>query len=250
MPGATVPRGIRQELRLPRYRGHPLRLAFVSDLHLGPTTPRELLQRAFDEIRQASPDALLLGGDYVFLDPTPASLADLTRLVESVGARVTLAVMGNHDLWARDGLICEALEAAGATILVNTAVALPAPWGGIAVVGLDDPWTGERGSRLTLPRSEGPRIVLCHSPAGLGTASRFGFDLFLCGHTHGGQLSTPWGPLVVPHGELCRRFLAGFHWLGGGQAFVSRGLGGVEIPVRTWASPDYLIADLLAGSGS
>jgi predicted MPP superfamily phosphohydrolase len=88
----------RHSLTLPAGDGKPCRLAFVSDIHVGPTTPIELLQRVFDLIRAERPDVLLLGGDYVYLEAEPHRMDVLGLLVRSVEAPVTLAVLGNHDL--------------------------------------------------------------------------------------------------------------------------------------------------------
>jgi uncharacterized protein len=103
---------------------------------VGPTTPLALLERVFDRIRGEQPDVLLLGGDYVYLDATPDRLLVLRQLVESVSSAITLAVLGNHDLWTWDGAIADALSSAGASVLVNQAVALPTPWSDVVVIGL------------------------------------------------------------------------------------------------------------------
>jgi uncharacterized protein len=68
--------------------------------------------------------------------------------------------------------------------------------------------------------------------------------VFLAGHTHGGHLATPFGPIVVPHGRLCREVNSGARLMEGSFVYVSRGIGGVEVPVRTFAPPDVLALDL------
>src|SRR5262245_44501847 len=80
--------------------GPPLTIAFASDLHLGPTTPTATLDRAFALLAAAEPDVLALGGDYVFLDATAKKARELARRVAAVPARLKVAVLGNHDLWA------------------------------------------------------------------------------------------------------------------------------------------------------
>jgi uncharacterized protein len=214
---------------------------------VGPTTPLALLERAFDRIRGEQPDVLLLGGDYVFLDATPDRLAILRELVESVPSPTKLAVLGNHDLWTWDGAIAGALSGAGTSVLVNQSVALPSPWSDVVVIGLDDPWTGScDGAAATAALDGQPfRIVLCHSPDGLALLSGLRFDLFLAGHTHGGQIAAPWGPIILPHGRMCREYPSGFGRFGDGLVFVSRGVGTVELPVRTFAEPEVLILDLV-----
>lgn len=233
--------------RLARAHGtRPGRIAFVSDLHIGPTTPVPLLERAFDIIRRAEPDVLLLGGDYIFLEATPARLDQLGWLVSSVSAASKLAVLGNHDLWTDHGAIVRTLEDAGSAVLVNQAIRLPEPWDDVVVVGLDDPWTGQCDAPAAFAGTSGEpvRVVLCHGPDGLHPAGAFAFDLFLCGHTHGGHVATPWGPVFMPEGRLCRQYAGGFARVGGADIYVSRGIGGVEVPFRTFAPPDVLLIDL------
>ena len=198
---------MRHRLALPPGDGEACRIAFVSDLHVGPTTPASLLERTFEVIRRERPSVLLLGGDYVYLEAEPHRLAVLGSLVQSVDCPVKLAVLGNHDLWTWDRAIVEALSDAGVRVLVNEVASLPAPWSDVAVVGLDDPWTGRCDPWAAAAQLDGQpfRIVLCHSPDGLGLLSGLRFDLFLAGHTHGGQIAAPWGPIVLPHGRLCRR---------------------------------------------
>lgn len=247
VPGATEVRTIPHSKTLPAGPGPGCRIVLLTDIHVGPTTPATLLDRAFGIARDADPDVLLLGGDYVYLDATPQKLTRLAALVRSIPAPTKLAVLGNHDLWAEDHLIVAALEEAGATVMINDAARLPAPWHDVAIVGLDDPWTGTCDAAKAFAQlgDEPFRIVLCHGPDGLGQLEGRAFDVYLCGHTHGGHIATPWGPIVLPNGAMCRLFPSGFGRHGGREVFVSRGIGGIELPIRTFASPDVLILDLV-----
>ena len=247
VPGVNEVAVTRHRLSLPPGDGQQCRVAFVSDIHVGPTTPRSLLESTFGAIRQAEPDVLLLGGDYVYLEAEPRRLALLRDLVESVSAPLKLAVLGNHDLWTRDAEIVRALSSAGARVLINEAAPLPAPWDDVAVLGLDDPWTGQCDPQAAARQLDGQpfRIVLCHSPDGLGLLAGLRFDLYLAGHTHGGQIAAPWGPIVLPHGKMCSRFPAGFARFDAGVVYVSRGVGTVELPIRTFAPPEILLLDLV-----
>lgn len=218
---------------------------------MGPTTPVSLLEAAFEAIRREQPDVLLLGGDYVFLEAEPRRLRVLGALVASVECPVKLAVLGNHDLWTFDQAIVETLSDAGARVLVNDVAVLPAPWSDVVVVGLDDPWTGHCDAQAAAKqRNDEPfRIVLCHSPDGLGLLEGMQFDLFLAGHTHGGHIAAPWGPIVLPHGRMCSQYPAGFGRFKSGCVYVSRGIGGVEVPIRTFAPPDILLLELIRPNG-
>jgi uncharacterized protein len=137
-------------------------------------------------------------------------------------------------------------------VLVNDAVRLPPPHDDVAVVGLDDPLTSPRveekialqeGFDAALARvADVPyKIALCHSPDGYPVVKGRGVRLLLCGHTHGGHIALPghrplWMPSV--HGRL---WPFGRHEVDGLTVFVSRGVGGSLVPVRTYAPPDVAL---------
>lgn len=225
----------------PRYVGPPVRIAFASDLHAGPTTHPAVLDDAFAVLARLRADAILLGGDYVFL-----SAAHIDQIASRL-ARVPrpplgmFAVMGNHDLWADDAAIARALEGAGARVLVNERVEL----GGIALVGLDDPWTGVRVPP-PFRDDDAARVLLVHAPeAMIDLHARF--DVALCGHTHGGHIALPGGiPILVP-GPASRRFAHGRYELDDGRCvIVSRGVGSTEVALRLNADPDILLVTITA----
>jgi predicted MPP superfamily phosphohydrolase len=232
----------------------PLRVGFASDLHIGPTTPDKLLDNAFEQLAREQLDLLLLGGDYIFLDATPAKAARLAQLVERVPARRKFAVMGNHDLWAEHTLLEDALERAGAEVLHNAHVVLGSGPGALTVIGLDEPWTGSIDAAAALEGVSGAHalLVLCHSPDGLPAAlsavsalANVPRGLFVCGHTHGGQIAAPWGPLLIP-GRVGKRYPHGFHHAPPLFLHVSRGVGATELPMRTYARPDIAVFELVA----
>lgn len=246
VPAATRVKLIQHDLTLsasPTMRP-PLRLAFASDLHIGPLTPPRLLDNAFRILVDLAPDVLVLGGDYVFLEVTPAMARELEQRVAAVPARTKIAVLGNHDLWTHHGLIESALERAGCRVLINDAADLPAPHQDFAVVGIDEPWTGQADGARAFAASDAPiKIAVSHAPEGLPFVEGRGAKLLLCGHTHGGQIALPRGPVVV-HGPLGRRWPSGLHLLGDMHLFVSRGLGIVDIPLRAYAPSDVALFTL------
>jgi hypothetical protein len=217
----------------------PLRVAFASDLHAGPTTHPSVLDDGFAALAALAPDVLLLGGDYVFL--TADHIGEIARRLARL-PRPPLgiyAVMGNHDLWADDAAIAAALTAAGARVLVNERVEL-AP--GIALVGLDDPWTGIPAAP-PFEDADRVRVLLVHAPEAM--LADPAFDVAMCGHTHGGHIALPGGvPILVP-GPASRRFAHGRYDLPDGRTLiVSRGVGSTEVALRWNADPDVLLVTL------
>jgi predicted MPP superfamily phosphohydrolase len=246
VPAATRVRRVEQAIDVGRPGRAPLRLAFASDLHIGPLTPPRLLDEAFAALAAWSPDVLLLGGDYVFLDVTRAMAQRLTELVAMVPARTKLAVLGNHDLWTDHAVIERALERGGVRVLVNESVRLPAPHDDVAIVGVDEPWSGSPDPKRAFAAAdpEAPvRIALAHAPEGIPMISGRGARLMLCGHTHGGQVALPSGPVVV-HGPYGRKYPSGLYDVGGMQVYVSRGLGTVDVPLRVYAAAEVALFTL------
>lgn len=246
-PGACDVRVERRVLRALPPRMPPLRVAFASDLHLGPTTPDELLCRAEDVLLAARPDVLLLGGDYVFLDATPKKAARLAEFVRRIEAPRTFAVMGNHDLWTEHRLLEAALEGAGASVLVNEGVRLEGAHDRVLVCGIDDPWTGSPDASKAFRRKRPGDVVIAfsHAPESLPLARAFDPVLLLCGHTHGGHVALPGGVPIVAPGPLSRKHPAGSYQVGTSTLMVSRGLGGIEIAFRAFAPPDVVVVDLM-----
>lgn len=240
-PGATRVHRLEHTIALNRDASRPpLRVAFVSDLHLGPTTPRRLLDNAFAHLTAMQPDVLALGGDYVFLGATRERVQELQKRVQDVPARTKVAVLGNHDFWARPERLQDALAAIGVEVMVNRGLVLPPPHDDVGVVGLDDPLTGEAEVKAALATVKGAAIVLalCHSPDALPVIAGTPIRLLMCGHTHGGHLALPGGrPLIMPS-RVGRKYPWGLHQVNGQALFVSRGVGGSLVPVRTFAPPD------------
>jgi predicted MPP superfamily phosphohydrolase len=230
----------------------PLKLAYASDFHAGPTTDPAVLHAACAALRAAAPDVLLLGGDYVTLVRTEIDwLAPELGSIPAPFGR--FAVLGNHDLWSDTGYIIDRLEAAGIRVLLNRNVRLAPPFNQVWICGLDDHWSGRPDSTAALSGAEGFRIVLMHAPSGLLDLGAERFDLALCGHTHGGQIALPGGiPVAVPQGRLSRRYARGRFGIGDGRTLiVSVGLGCVVLPLRLFADPEIIVCHLVpATSGA
>jgi predicted MPP superfamily phosphohydrolase len=233
----------------------PLRIAFASDLHLGPTTPPGVLDNAFTLLRAARPDVLALGGDYVFLGATHDKVRELNNRVTAVDAPIKVAVLGNHDFWARPARLEVALSGAGTIVLVNEAMRLPPPHDDVALIGLDDPYTSEDRAAgeaaldkaLAEVADAAVKIAICHSPDGLWWLRGKGVHFLMCGHTHGGHLALPGGKPLIMSSPMGRLYPWGFHDVDGLQLFVSRGVGGSLVPVRTFAPPDVAILTFVGG---
>jgi uncharacterized protein len=222
-----------------------LRIGFASDLHAGPTTHPEQIDRAMAALAAARPDIILLGGDFVGHRPS-----DVRRLIpglRSLTAPLGLfAVLGNHDNNTHPELVADTLRGAGVRVLINEAVTLPAPFQRTRLAGLDDHGTGAPDASSFLRDDGGTTILMIHQPSGVLDAEGASFQLALAGHTHGGQIVLPNGfAPITPSGALSRRYLAGRYVLPtGGTLLVSRGVGASTVPMRVNAPADLLLVTL------
>lgn len=227
--------------RLPQ----PLKVAFASDFHAGPTTHPAVFATLFEHIAAHQPDVLLLGGDFVSgkAEYVTALSEGLANCQPPLGK---FAVFGNHDLWTDDALLHRELGAAGVEMLVNRNVALPEPFASVSVCGLDDPWTGEADAARAFAGAGPTRILLMHAPDGLLLLDGETFDLGLAGHTHAGQVTWREGsPIVVPSGPLCRKYCCGHYQIEqNGSLIVSRGVGCSSLPLRINADPELVLCTL------
>lgn len=244
LPGACRVRLVQHVLPVSRPGRPRLRLAFASDIHIGPTTPPATLDNGFALLERAAPDVLVLGGDYVYLEATRERVAELAARVAAVPAKTKVAVLGNHDLWTHHHRIEDALRDAGVTILVNDAVRLPPPHDDVAIVGLDEPSTGEPdGARAVAAAGDAAvRLAVSHSPDGFPYLAGAGVSLLMCGHTHGGQVALPGHRPIIVHSRHGRQWPHGLRDSGAGfPVFVSRGMGTVGLPFRTYAPADVAL---------
>lgn len=220
-----------------------VRLAFVTDLHI--RRPRRLHRRVVEEAAAFNPDLVLLGGDYfTWLTATQALANYLGRFHASGGV---YAIQGNWEYKVRftgrrlDSLLAEQ----GVRLLVNEHLVIRIRGAAFILLGLDDPYTGHSDFYTTfLDLPEGlPQVLLAHSPEVFRKAQRWGVQLVLSGHTHGGQLVFPLiGPLWLPPGS--RQTVAGRFYLDGTWLYVSRGVGTSVIPARFRCPPELALITL------
>jgi predicted MPP superfamily phosphohydrolase len=170
----------------PRHEG--VRIAQLSDIHVGNLTPASHIRAAIASANAARPDIIALTGDYVCWRRHEVALA-ADQLGGLVAPRV-LAVLGNHDYMVWGAGMKSALERNGYEVLQNTTTIADVRGAPLALVGIDDPVT--RHDDLDAAFAGAPagmtKIVLCHLADRGPALARRGADLVLSGHTHGGQI--------------------------------------------------------------
>jgi hypothetical protein len=141
-----------------------------------------------------------------------------------------LATLGNHDTY----LMVEYLEEMGIRILANETVLISKKNESIAVTGLDDPHYYYTDQAMTALEQEikGFKIVLVHSPELHDIAAANDYSLYLCGHTHGGQICLPGGIPIFTHLSSGRKLYRGLWSYVNMKGYTNQGCGTVAIPIR------------------
>jgi predicted MPP superfamily phosphohydrolase len=231
----------------------PLRVAVVSDLHVGsPYQSVGHLREVVDRINETQPDLVCLLGDFVTVGvigghfARPEDIArELSRLRAPAGV---VAVLGNHDRALGARRVQRALSAVGVRVLEDTAVRLSAPSGPVWIAGISDFWTARHDvsrALLNVLDSVTPVLAITHNPDVFPEVPARVL-LTLAGHTHGGQVRFPLiGAPIIPS-EYGRRYAAGTVVESGRHLFVSTGVGTSGIPVRFGVPPTIFLVTVRA----
>src|SRR5512138_3545539 len=141
-----------------------LRVAQLSDLHVGPRTPAPLVRAAIERANRFAPDLVVLTGDYL-----SHSRAELEAMREHLGglAAPTVAVLGNHDVWVDPEGAARELTAHGYEVLENAWTTIRLRGEPLTVVGVGDHLTrrDDVGRAMRgIPAGGPPPLVLAHGP--------------------------------------------------------------------------------------
>lgn len=220
-----------------------LRVAQLSDLHVGTRTPPERIAAAIALANRLAPDLVVLTGDYLSRGRETVAL-----LPEQLGGLTapTVAVLGNHDHWVDAAGTTRALRKLGYDVLRNQHTQVSLRGAPLSVVGVDDLLTGHADPERSLAGvPAGSRLVLAHGPR---TAERLrGAEqplLVLTGHTHGGQIAIPILTRLLLSTLVREPYLRGHFLLGQVQLYVNRGIGNTAFRVRVNSDPEVTLVTL------
>jgi predicted MPP superfamily phosphohydrolase len=221
-----------------------IRVAQISDVHIGIIVRGKRLEKIVDEIKKIEPDILVSTGD--LMDGQMNNLVEPLRLLKSIRPKYgKFAIIGNHEVYAGLNESIGFMRDYGFTVLRGEGRTIP---GIINIVGIDDP----AGRYMGLSRevaedhllsqfpSKNFTLLLKHQPVVDINATGL-FDLQISGHTHKGQIF-PFS-LVT---KLYFPMLAGYFDLPKqSHLYVSRGTGTWGPPIRFLAPPEITIIDLI-----
>jgi predicted MPP superfamily phosphohydrolase len=243
-----------------------LRIAQLSDIHIGDYMPPAEIARAVNMANELGPDIAFVTGDFVSRegDPLDTCITELSRLQAPLGV---YGCNGNHEIYA--GVEDEAqriFHEKGMQLLRAQNKVIEHNGASFNLLGVDyqrDHMVsgGSTGPMLGeiehLIRRDMPNILLSHNPNSFNRAADLGIELSLAGHTHGGQVKFEIVDHSVSPARLITPFVAGHYTLpmknghaGTGTVanksalYVNRGLGTFGFPVRLGVPPEITLLTL------
>lgn len=223
--------------RISLHSNQDLRIVHISDLHLGQTTDKVLVENLLKLVRDLQPQIILAAGDIVDGEVDQIEeFADLFKRIEAPLGKY--AVTGNHEYYAGIRKSTTFLENSGFRVLRNEVVEiLPT----LTLVGFDEILSEREIENHILRDLSGKNfvVVLKHRPVVYEENVDL-FDLQLSGHTHGGQ--------IFPFRFITRMFfrhVSGLEKLGKRSfLFVTRGVGTWGPRIRVFSPPEVTLIEL------
>ena len=224
-----------------------VRIMHLSDIHLGHFRGKAYLQKLVDMTMAENPDIVVITGD--LFDGRVHLKQETLDPLRQFSVPV-LFVEGNHDGYSGVEEIKGILREAGVRVLENEIVQLH----GLQIIGLNhmpadegapSMHAGEHKSTIRKVLGEMeiyrgiPSVLLHHSPDGIEYAVDKGIDLYLAGHTHGGQLFP-----VNYINDVLFHFNRGLTNHNGTKIFVTQGAGTFGPPMRVGTRSEIVLLHL------
>ena len=235
----------------------PIRLLQLSDLHVERLTHREAY--LLELIERAQPDLIVITGDYLNLSYVndPTARAEVRKVLAKLDAPYGVyATLGSPPVDPRDttpalfeGLNIRLLRDEVATLTFEDGRVL-------SLLGMDCEHDLEADAQVfqmlvALTPAHSTRVLLYHSPELMLLVQQYPIDLYLCGHTHGGQIRIPGYGAILTSSALGKRYEMGAYVEQNTTLYISRGIGleGLSAPRMRFLCRPEITLFTLSGNG-
>jgi predicted MPP superfamily phosphohydrolase len=233
--------------------GPPFRLLQIGDIHVERITPRERhLNRLVSELK---PDMIVFTGDFVNLSNTndPDSEKAIREIISEWRAPLgVFCISGTPLVEPLERVQAFVKDLDNLKLLPNQWISVNTPGGQLHILGLVVTHDMKRDrdmlkKMMLVAPGGGLKLLLMHPPDIAPEANEAGFDLYLCGHTHGGQIRLPLIGALFSSSQLGNRFIMGRYELGNTTLYTSRGVGleGLGAPrARLFCPPEIILWEI------
>jgi len=228
-------------IRTEKLKHTSFRVVQISDLHCDKKARNE--KAVVELVNELEPDIIVFTGDAV---NTPAALPRFKETLNNLRARLgKFAVYGNWETRHWKGL--DYYSGTGFELLDLETIELSKNGETLSISGLNcDHWVNTNIWLQGLP-SERYNIFLYHHAALAKEVKSCNVDLYLCGHTHGGQVALPFYGALITLSETGKKYESGMYILEKMKLYVNRGIGMEPLPapqVRFLARPEISVFDI------
>lgn len=245
---ALQPRLVERNLPVPALPDHlqGFRLLHVSDFHFNERFP-EFAPIVRDLLSGIETDVCVFTGDYRFSHRGDYDhvLRDMAIVKEGISSRHgVLGVLGNHDV---SGFV-EPFRELGIDMLINENRRIQVAKDGLWIAGVDDQ---HRYHCESLPLathgipSDAFTILLAHSPELAMSAPGYGVRVYLCGHTHWGQVRLPGIGALTYNARCPSKFCEGVWQSESMAGHTTAGIGTTDLPLRFNCPPEACVLTLV-----
>lgn len=229
-------------IETPKLKNTAFRIVQISDLHCDRKARNE--QATIRIIRDLDPDIIVATGD--FLNDASA-LPRLKKALSDLKAPLgKFAVIGNFEVdWWSD---LNLLEGTGFRRLDRDTVVVTKDGQSMTLSGLGVDRGDECRDLLRDLPEDRFNVFLFHKPELIEDVNDLNVDLYLCGHTHGGQIALPFYGAVITFSKLGKKYESGLYTCGRTTLYVNRGLGLEPRPapqMRFFARPEIAVFDIV-----
>lgn len=245
--------------------GTYVRLAVLSDHHLGPYKGERFMERLLKRVQLENPDMVLFLGDYIYDRPEAINgLKPFAKLYNRSGKYLgSYGILGNHDYGLDDNstdgelynkvdeeklaTVKEGVRQAQITLLNNDRLPFWIRNQRFYLIGIEDIWSGRDNYGINVLHDlppKIPKIVLAHNPD-VAFYGKHMADLIIAAHTHGGQVRLPWlGAISHIQSEIPREFAKGLHMINDNLVFITSGVGESGPRARLFNPPEVAILNI------
>ena len=233
------------------------KIAFVSDIQADRFTGEARLSNYIDKLNSTNPDLVLMAGDMITSTPDFIELSanQLSKIKSKHGV---FTCVGDHDNWAYRGdydrslsEVTSALNSVNIPMIDNNKLVLGIDSSNIEVTFITNTYVEKASNEIldSLTKNTNRsdlRIFLTHQPREflIEKAIENNYDLYLCGHTHGGQVTFLFPFLNLSPTLAETTYMRGDFWFGNMLMIVTRGLGMSLAPVRFNSTPEITVITL------
>lgn len=224
-----------------KLHGNRLTIVQIADLHCDLKARNE--DKLAEIINPLKPDIIVFTGDAInSLEGLPVFKLALRRLDAGIGK---YGVTGNIDEWFWPGV--DLFEGTGFRRLNRESIQLSKDGETFFISGLNYGEAERAGEALRAVPPDAFNILLYHSPDLIEDLKGMDVDLYLAGHTHGGQVALPFYGAIIALSKYGKKYEAGKYVVAGTTLYVNRGVGmegGIVPRIRFFARPEIAVFNI------